>query len=182
MKKLLLTILFCFMAVLSHGQTKHLTIMGIPITGSITTFQQKLLAKNYRLDTKENKSLPVGQRAFKGKFSGHECSLIAYYFPESKTVHKVKVSIGFLKAIDAVNSYNEIKKNLLVKYSNAKPKTGRKDGSEFMRMYVEDDADMPLGIIDLFVDEGERDFESELVIGYKDVDSLKEDFKNMNDL
>jgi hypothetical protein len=41
---------------------------------------------------------------------------------------------------------------------------------------------MPLGIIDLFIDEGEGDFESELVIGYKDVDSLKEDFKNMNDL
>lgn len=182
MKKLLLTIIFCFVAVLSYGQTKHLNIMGIPITGSINTFQQKLLAKNYRLDTKENKSLPIGQRAFKGKFSGHECSLIAYYFPESKTVHKVKVSVGFLKAIDAVNSYNEIKKNLQVKYRNAKPKTGRKDGSEFMRMYVEDDADMPLGIIDLFVDEGQGDFESELVIGYKDVDSLKEDFKNMNDL
>lgn len=182
MKNLLVTTLLCLMAICSYGQTKHLTIMGIPITGSINTFQQKLLAKNYRLDTKENKSLPVGLRAFKGKFSGNECSLIAYYFPESKTVHKVKVSIGFLKAIDAVNSYYEIKKNLLVKYRNAKPKTGGKDGSEFMRMYIEDDTDMPLGIIDLFVDEGEGDFESELVIGYKDVDSLKEDFKNRNDL
>lgn len=165
------------MSTLSYSQPKHLSVLGIPITGNIGAFQQKLAAKSYRVDTKESKSLPIGHRAFKGKFYGHECSLIAYYFSESKTVHKVKVSVGFLKAIDAVNSYNEIKKNLQVKYRNAKPKTGRKDGSEFMRMYVEDDADMPLGIIDLFVDEGEGDLENELVIGYKDVDSLKRRIK-----
>lgn len=87
MKKLYLSILFCLMTILSYGQTKHLTVLGIPITGSITTFQQKLLAKNYRLDAKENKQLPVGERAFKGRFSGHECSLKAYYFPDDKIVY-----------------------------------------------------------------------------------------------
>ena len=110
MRRLHLSILFCLLTVLSYGQTKHLTIMGIPITGSITTFQQKLLAKNYRLNTKENKSLPVGQREFKGRFSGHDCALRAYYFPDDKTVYKVRVAIDFLSASNADNAYKEIKK------------------------------------------------------------------------
>lgn len=121
MKKLLLTTLFCLMAILSYGQTKHLTIMGIPITGSITTFQQKLLAKSYRVDAKSNKELPVGQRAFKGRFSGHECSLIAYYFPDDKIVYRVRVAIDFLSETRADAAYTEIKRNLLRKYKNASP-------------------------------------------------------------
>ena len=110
MKKLYLAIIFCFMAILCYGQTKHLTVLGIPITGSIATFQQKLFSKNYRLDTKENKQLPVGERAFKGRFSGHECTLKAYYFPDDKTVYKVRVSIDFAYESSADNAYKEIKK------------------------------------------------------------------------
>ena len=182
MKKLFLTILFCFMAVLSYCQTKHLTIMGIPITGSITTFQQKLLAKNFRVDAAANKEFPVGQGAFKGKFSGHDCSLIAYYFPESKIVHKVRVSIDFPKYVDADNAYNELKKNLLVKYKNTDLKKGQNNGHEFIRVAVFDDNDIPLGVIDLFVGEGEGDYESELVIGYKDISSVQADIQNQNDL
>lgn len=57
--------MLCLTAVLSFGQTKHLTVLGIPITGNIATFQQKLIAKNYRLDAKKNKQLPIGERALR---------------------------------------------------------------------------------------------------------------------
>ena len=123
MKQISLTLLLCLVTILSYGQTNHLTIMGIPITGSITTFQQKLAAKSYRVNATANKDLPVGQRAFKGKFSGHDCSLIAYYFQDTKIVHKVRVSIDFPKYVDADNAYNEFKKDLLMKYK----KTGSSD-------------------------------------------------------
>ena len=183
MKKYLFTILLCFMTIFSYAQTKHLTIMGIPITGNITTFQQKLLAKNYRLDSKENKSLPIGQREFKGRFSGHECSLRVYYFPDDKTVYKVRVVIGFLNASSADNAYKEIKRNLLRKYKNASTKTGSRDGHESISAMIIDDDDDILGFIDLLVFEGDDTYESFLVVGYTDMDgSIKEEKKHTDDL
>jgi len=183
MKKFSLTFLLCLMTILSYGKTKHLTAMGIPITGSITTFQQKLLAKNYRLDTKENKTLPVGEREFKGRFSGHECSLRAYYFPDEKTVYRVRVVIYFLSASNADNAYEEIKRNLLRKYKNASVKTGSRDGHESISVMIIDDDDDILGFVDLLVFEGDDTYESILVVGYTDMDgSVKEEKNNTDDL
>ena len=183
MKKLHLVIILCFMVILSYGQTKHLTIMGIPITGSISTFQQKLAAKNYRVDTKANKELPVGQRAFKGRFSGHECSLIAYYFPDDKIVYRVRVAIDFAYASSADNAYKEIKRNLLRKYKNASVKTGSRDGHESISTMIIDDDDDILGFIDMIVFEGDDTYESILVVGYTDLDgSIKEEKKHTDDL
>lgn len=182
MRKLHLCILFCLVTVLTYGQTKHLTIMGIPISGNISTFQQKLLAKNYRLDSKENKSLPVGQREFKGRFSGHECSLRAYYFPDDKTVYKVRVVINFLNASNADNAYKEIKRNLLRKYKNSSVKTGSRDGHESISAMIIDEGDDILGFIDLLVFEGDDTYESILVVGYTDMDgSIKEEKKHTDD-
>lgn len=183
MKKLLLTTLLCYMPVLSYGQTKHLTIMGVPITGNITNFQQRLVAKNYRVDTKSNRELPVGQREFKGRFSGHECSLRAYYFPDDKTVYKVRVSIDFINESSADNAYKEIKRNLLRKYKNASTKTGSRDGHESISAMIIDDDDDILGFIDLLVFEGDDTYESILVVGYTDMDGFaKEEKKHTDDL
>lgn len=166
------------------GQTKHLTVLGIPITGSINTFQQKLIAKNYRLDTKENKQLPVGERAFKGRFSGHECSLKAYYFPDDKIVYKVRVSIDFAYESSADNTYKGIKRNLLRKYKYADTKTGRSsNGHESLSALIIDDEDDILGNIVLFVFDNIDPYESELVVGYEDLDGLiKAEKKNTDDL
>lgn len=183
MKRLHLFILLCLVTIFSYGQTKHLTIMGIPITGSITTFQKKLLAKNYRLDAKENKSLPVGQREFKGRFSGYDCALRAYYFPDDNTVYKVRVAIDFLNASNADNAYKEIKRNLLRKYKNASVKTGSRDGHESISAMIIDDEDDILGFIDMIVFEGDDTYESILVVGYTDMDgSAKEEKKHTDDL
>ena len=184
MRRLYLFILFCLMTVISYGQTKHLTIMGIPITGSITTFQQKLLAKNYRLNTKENKSLPVGQREFKGRYSGYDCALRAYYFPDDKIVYKVRVSIDFVYESSADNAYKEIKRNLLRKYKYADTKTGRSsNGHESLSALIIDDEDDILGNIVLFVFDNDDPYESELVVGYEDMDGLiKAEKKHTDDL
>lgn len=184
MKKFSLTFLLCLMTILSYGQTKHLTIMGIPITGSITTFQQKLISKNYRLDTKENKQLPVGERAFKGRFSGHECTLKAYYFHDDKTVYKIRVSIDFAYESSADNAYKEIKRNLLRKYKYADTKTGRSsNGHESLSALIIDDEDDILGNIVLFVFDNDDPYESELVVGYEDMDGLiKAEKKHTDDL
>ena len=183
MKRISLVLLLCLTTILTFGQAKHLTVLGIPITGSISTFQQKLLAKNYRVDARRNKVLPDGQREFKGRFSGHTCSLRAYYFPDDKIVYKVRVTIDFLKASNADAAYKEIKGNLLRKYKNASPKMGSRDGHESMSAMIIDDDDDILGFIDLIVFEGDEIFESQLVVGYTDMDgSVKEEKKHTDDL
>lgn len=157
--------------------------MGIPITGNITTFQQKLVAKDFRIDAKSNKELPVGQRDFKGRFSGHECSLRAYYFPDDKIVYKVRVSIDFHSADRADNAYLEIKRNLLRKYRNSDTKTKRTDGHESQHLLVIDDEDDILGFIDLIVFEGDDIDDKILVVGYTDMDGFaKEEKKHTDDL
>ncbi len=184
MKRLYSTIFICLMTILSFGQTKHLTVLGIPITGNIATFQQKLIAKNFRLDAKENKHLPVGERAFKGRFSGHECSLKTYYFPDDKIVYKVRVSIDFAYESSADNAYKEIKRNLLRKYKYADAKTGKSsNGHESLSALIIDDDDDILGNIVLFVFDNDDPYESELVVGYEDMDGLiKAEKKHTDDL
>lgn len=183
MKRLCLIFLLCLMTISSFSQSKHLTVLGIPITGSITTFQQKLIAKNYRLDAKENKQLPVGQRAFKGRFSGHDCTLKAYYFPDDKIVYKVRVSIDFTYESSADNAYKEIKRNLLRKYKNSDTRIKSTDGHESLHALIIDDDDDMLGFIDLIVFEVDDPYESELVVGYTDMDGFaKEEKKHTDDL
>lgn len=183
MKKLSFCFLFCLVAHLALGQTKHLSIMGIPITGSVATFQKKLVAKNYCVDTKKNKWLPIGQREFKGKFSGHGCSLRVYYFPEDKIVYKVRVTVDFLSASNADNAYKEIKRNLLRKYKNATTKTGQTDGHESISAMIIDDDNDILGFVDLLSLEGDDIFERILVVGYTDIDgSAREEKKHIDDL
>lgn len=172
------------MAISSFSQTKHLTVLGIPITGNISTFQQKLIAKNYHLDTKMNKQLPIGERAFKGRFSGHECTLKAYYFPDDKTVYKVRVSIDFAYESSADAAYMEIKRNLLRKYKYADTQTGKSsNGHESLSALIIDEEDDILGNIVLFVFDNDEPYDSELVIGYEDLDGLiKREKKHTDDL
>lgn len=184
MKKISICFLLCLIVNFAFGQSKHLTVLGIPITGSISTFQQKLLAKNYRLDTKENKQLPVGERSFKGKFSGHDCTLKAYYFPDDKIVYKVRVSVDFIYESSADAAYMEIKRNLLRKYKYADARIGRSsNGHESLSAMIIDEEDDILGNIVLFVFENIDPYESELVVGYEDMEGLiKREKKNTDDL
>ena len=183
MKKIFVTFLLFLLSVCSMGQTKHLTIMGIPITGSINSFQQKLLSKNYRLNTRENKFLPVGQREFKGRFSGHECTLRVYYFPDDKIVYKIRVCIDFVYESSADNAYKEIKGNLLRKYKDSDTTINSTDGHESLHALIIDDEDDLLGFIDLVVFDGDDTYEKILVIGYTDMEGFtKEEEKHMDDL
>ena len=185
MKKLTVCFLFCLMASIAFGQSKHLTIMGIPIAGNIATFQQKLAAKNFRVDAKSNKELPVGLREFKGRYSGRDASLIAYYFPENKTVYKVRVAIDFYNSSSADNAYTEIKRNIQIKYKNTSIKTKRNDGHEAISAMIMDDEDDILGFIDLLIFEGDDDdpYECQLVVGYTDMDgSIKEELQHIDAL
>ena len=58
-------------------QAEHLKFMGIPLTGTITQFQQKLTAKGVTHDKKASATAPIGTRIFSGKFAGAKAEIIA---------------------------------------------------------------------------------------------------------
>lgn len=76
MKRLLTFIIAVVCCVIM--QAKHLEFMGIPINGTITSFQTKLQAKGCTL-SKDNNQLPTGNRGFKGVFAGKDCNINVLY-------------------------------------------------------------------------------------------------------
>ena len=76
---------------LAQNTTKHLKYMGIPINGTITQFQAKLIAKGCVHDKLTSNSLGVGCRAFKGHFIDNKVSIFVYYDESTKIVYKSMV-------------------------------------------------------------------------------------------
>ena len=97
MKKTLLFILFTLiLSAPLYAQSKsnqHLKFMGIPIDGSITNFQNKLIAKGFKYDKVGSQNLEGPTRIFKGLFAGETSWIYVYYDKEQKFVYRVKVVI-----------------------------------------------------------------------------------------
>lgn len=107
---------------------KHLNFMGIPINGTIASFQSKLQAKGCSI-FKDNDQLPVGVRGFEGIFAGKKSLILVWYNSRSKQVYKVQVATdGELTIDEAHSTFNYYKDMLNNKY----------DGQAFTSdMYVE---------------------------------------------
>lgn len=67
--------------------------MGIPINGTINSFELKLKEKGVVPDREGNKSRPYGERLFHGVFMGRKCAILVKYTGKTKTVYGVQ--IGF---------------------------------------------------------------------------------------
>ena len=114
--KRLLTIavfIFSFMFVMAQTPNNHLTFKGIPITGTVENFAQKMEAKGFRkIDS--NKRCVV----FKGEFAGYsECEILVVKVPNRNVVYKVVVL--FPKESSWANlekEYNQFKDMLTNKY------------------------------------------------------------------
>ena len=110
MKKvvLLLLVAICSFAV----QAKHLEFMGIPITGSITSFQSKLIAKGCSV-AKDTNHYPIGIRSFKGIFAGKDCDILVWYNPKTKIVYKVRAIADGGTSLDNTHNIFYYYKNML---------------------------------------------------------------------
>ena len=89
MKRLLTIVafIFSFMFVVAQTPKKHLTFKGIPITGTLESFAQKLVAKGFK-KTYSDKNVVV----FKGEFAGYsDCEIYVYKAPNRNIVYKVVV-------------------------------------------------------------------------------------------
>lgn len=86
-------ILLLFISIVGGISAQHLKFEGIPIDGTITSFQSKLSANGFKVNSIKSKDAIVGQRIFNGKFQGHNSEITVYYARNSKIVYKVKAEI-----------------------------------------------------------------------------------------
>ena len=115
MKRKSLSILFALFAIMVSAQSGHLKFMGIPINGTINEFQNKLLAKGFRVDT-FSKSIPLGTRMFNGMFMGKKANIYVYYIPVTKTVYRAKACIEKEDEKQIKSLYDETQSMLEDKY------------------------------------------------------------------
>lgn len=120
MKKYLLLILCTlFISVSLSAQSKsnpHLKFMGIPINGSITNFQNKLIAKGFKYDKVTSKAIEGPTRYYDGQFAGETAQLIVYYDRDQKFVYRVKVIIDRSESEQIISLMDKYKYQMEEKY------------------------------------------------------------------
>jgi len=115
MKRLLTIVafIFSFMFVMAQTPNKHLTFKGIPITGTLENFAQKMEAKGL----KKTFSGEIGAE-FEGVFAGYsECKIYVIKIPNRNIVHKVVVFLPPKSSWARLEEeYNQFKGMLTNKY------------------------------------------------------------------
>lgn len=137
-------------AIVSFAQTNsHIKFMGIPLTGTITQFQAKLVAKGCTYDKVGSSSISNGIKLFNGTFVGNKVKVFVYYDNKTKIVYRVKAVVAGLSEDIAEQKYSEIKDMLSLKYGSGSDLT--KDGKEAASFVSTNDEGETNGMIDLFI-------------------------------
>ena len=154
MKKIFALLICLFTAIglsaqSSSKDSEHLKFMGIPLTGTISQFHSKILAKGLKV-SKYNNLIPAGGRAYTGTFLGQEAKIYVYYNTQTKIVYRAKAVYPDLSKEIAEQQYNSLKSKLIRKYPNYI--TFDDEGQEATSCDAfKPNEDVKLGRIDLFV-------------------------------
>lgn len=189
MKKILLLFVFLCTSIICMGQ--HLNFMGIPINGTITTFQSRLSQKGFK-PSLSNKNLPLGVRRFEGYFTNKKADVIVFYNNQSKVVYMCRVIFdrtydSMEEVKDAFESYKESLKD---KYTGAftsdmMDEEDRKPNKYFLAILKTpgDPDSVILGFVELMIEDGEYASQYKLWIDYTDATNYtKNENANNNDL
>ena len=108
--------IFSFMFVMAQTPNKHLTFKGIPITGTLESFAQKLVAKGFRKIYSDKKAV-----VFEGEFAGYSgCEIYVHKVPNRNIVHKVAVVLPEKSSWARLEEeYNKFKDMLTNKYGES---------------------------------------------------------------
>lgn len=201
MKRFLSTLFCLLLAVVAFAQNAngHLKFMGIPITGTISQFHTKLVAKGCTYDKVESSSNSAGMRIFKGNLAQNEVKIIVYYNTKTKIVYRVKALIYGIPEVLATQKYNEFKSFLTVKYDSHYTKTSSFEGKELIQYLALRDkntsidpenlpsrlSDVAFGVIKLYISKDLEDWNSPynyyLHIDYYDQINNEKNNKNILD-
>ena len=185
MKKSLIILILSILTMCLPAQAEHLKFMGIPLSGTITQFQQKLTAKGVTQDKKASATAPIGTRIFSGKFAGAKAEIIVWYDADTKIVYGAKAVYECYSTDMRDNKYNELKPMLSTKYAEEYIQTGDRNGHEAYIVNVQDDSGESIGGVFLYCDQGEFPYDDiyYVYVEYMDTQNyLKNQDSKMKDL
>ena len=163
MKRIQLLLICLLIAIVTYAQNnEHIKFMGIPVTGTITQFQAKLVAKGCTYNKALSSTMSSATRAFKGTFAGKKAIIFVYYDSKTKIVYRIKAVIDKLSEDIADQEYAKIKQLLSMKYGEDNAVADTRDGKEcvsFLSLkskYADitedsDLSDIANGTIDLYI-------------------------------
>ena len=130
--------IFSFMFVMAQTPNSHLTFKGIPITGTLESFAQKMGAKGFRKIYSDKSFIE-----FEGEFAGYSgCKIYAFKIPNRNIVHKVVVRFPEKSSWARLEEeYNQFKDMLTNKYGEPALqsetfKEGKSAVSDFSKMLL----------------------------------------------
>ena len=118
MKRLLTIVafIFSFMFVMAQTSNNHLTFKGIPITGTLESFAQKMEAKGFKKKYSNKRIIGL-----EGEFAGYSgCKITVFKILNRNIVRKVVVSFPTVSSWTRLEKeYNQFKDMLTNKYGEA---------------------------------------------------------------
>ena len=119
MKNFLLVFFALAMVITTRGQSAsdHMTFKGIPMSGSLTEFAQKLSQKGFTLVQTNDDNAKLT-----GDFAGYkDCQILLFATKETKTIYTVSVLMPRSTSWSKVETnYNALKAMLTQKYGSPK--------------------------------------------------------------
>lgn len=185
MKKSIVLLIVSILFISISAQAEHLKFMGIPLTGTITQFQQKLVAKGITYNKKASAAAPIGTRFFSGKFAGSKAEIIVWYDADTKIVYGAKAVYECHSTTIRDSKYNELKPLLSTKYAEEYIQTGDRNGHEAFIVNVKDDSGESIGGVFLYCDQEEFPYNDiyYVYVEYMDTNNyLKNEGSKMKDL
>lgn len=186
MKKSIILLMLCLLAFCCPVQAEHLKFMGIPLTGTITQFQQKLAAKGVTYNKRASESAEVGVRCFNGSFAGSKANFVVWYNPSTKIVYGAKAVYPCTSKKDRDQKFEELKSMLSMKYAEESAGSETKDGFEYYTINVTDETgEFLIGVITLYQSRGDYPYDDYdyVQVEYLDAENyMKNQDSKMNDL
>lgn len=186
MKRSLLLIIVLFLSMSSFAQMEHMKFMGIPLNGTISSFQKKLAAKGVKFDPETSKGIKGPCRIFNGTFSGEKAQIFVYYNDKTKIVYRAKAVILYQKREQGERGFEEFKYMLKSKYSNGDDFDGEQDGfPSFLFQVYDKKLSNIIGSVGMYCSKPDYSFLGEMLlhVDYTDNANEKSNIRtNMDDL
>lgn len=185
MKRIAISIVLIFSAICMFAQSEHVKFMGIPLNGTILQFQQKLVAKGCRHDTRTSSVFPNGIRAFNGSFAGHKADIYVYYDETTKIVYRAKAVITCNGENIRDVQFNDIKNLLDTKYGTLFSQKDTQEGFDsYLFPILSEQSSEIIGSVAIYVTENQYGYhEYSLHVDYYDSNNnQKHERKRLEDI
>lgn len=132
LRSLLIIVFLVFLGNICCAQ--HISFLGIPINGSLTSFQNKLANKGFKYNLQESRLAPSGERVFSGTWNGYNATVSVFYNRKTYNVYEVELSIKS-DDINVIQSMLDKIRNEIERYYAYFPEHDVEDGRHLHYRY-----------------------------------------------